>query len=665
MANFLLFFLSPHHQARIIPNSIQVSDEFIDHTHALKISFTIADPQNGAPEIRLLWPGRIDFRAEPNYPGAAPQPQSVELTPAAYATWPTVGTLRLKALDERARAIAQAAGDLEVAPNCLWYFPLKLSQPFLFTTIGERLGSHVIDAFGNKIQKTSGEYARNAIAWFLQGKYGPVVYADQRTQVPMPTVVMTNTGAVTLYLAAAQIRELQDGRREELNSIASNLPESDPSHPVNGSIPPRRVLQKLSAAMGDMRGTNNALLPLPQKIIEPPAQSRPLTALRFRRTWKKLPNNSRYFPTQEVMINDATTNELLLHSRIPHHGVVYFKAPGTTAAAAQIRVKILGGMRFLKGDDDTQPLWREKAVSSEATHAFNPAGPMPEIILRRPMAEEIFTEHGLASSGCTYQSMRRTIRALANNRIAGGQLNYVSLLEKKSKRQRSLDLLKQALGNAANRIKGSKPSQVVEEDEEGNVVGPGIGDLAMSLKPVWAAFFPNGDKAYSLWQSAAADWYRSDGSVEPHYQDAEPFFARGAPGALAYLGLATLHYDPRKFRDSAHSGESVDDYAKEMTQTILAGLSPGALLQFWLKHEGYEILKTRRATEAEKAKPRQLFVGHSLIFERYNAANGVIVGIHVRDQNGNQGVPVSLLPSGRLRWFGREPDIWLAANWDE
>lgn len=105
MSNTLLFFLTGADQARIDPGSVQVSDEFLDHTHALKISFTITDPQNGAPEIRLLWPGRMDFRPNPQYPGVLPMPAGVEFTPSAYDSWRTVGALRLKALDKHVRAI--------------------------------------------------------------------------------------------------------------------------------------------------------------------------------------------------------------------------------------------------------------------------------------------------------------------------------------------------------------------------------------------------------------------------------------------------------------------------------------------------------------------------------------------------------------------------------
>src|SRR3989304_5671784 len=195
MPDSLLFPVSAADQVRIVPGSIEGTDEFLDPPHALKISFTIADPHNGAPQIRLLWPGRMDFRADPVHPGSRPSPPAVEFTQAAYDGWAPLGTLRVKALEESVSAISQVAGDLEVVPNCVWYFPVRLGQAFLFGTIGEVLGSHVIDFFGNTIDRASGQYARNAVSWFLDGKYGPVVDGSQRTEHPMPTLEMTATGA--------------------------------------------------------------------------------------------------------------------------------------------------------------------------------------------------------------------------------------------------------------------------------------------------------------------------------------------------------------------------------------------------------------------------------------------------------------------------------------
>jgi hypothetical protein len=664
MPNFLLFPLSAADQARLVPGSITVADEFVDHTHALKLSFTVADPENGAPQIQLLWPGRMDFRPDPADPGSRPSPEAVEFTSSAYAGWATRGTLRVKAREDRVKAIGEVAGDLEVVPNCIWYFPVRLTEPFLFDTLAEVLGTHIIDFSGDTIVRASGAYRRNAVSWFLDGRYGPVVYASQRTAHPMPAVEMTAAGAVTLYLAAGEIRELQDGPRPTLEALGGTLALSDPSHPICGSLPPRRVLQKLSGAMNDVRGAGDALLPLAHEVLETPPGTPALVPVRFRRTWKKRPNNSWYFPTQEVMIHDAHTDQLLLASRIPHHGVVYVRPPAAAPGASpQVRITILGGMRCLAGDDDsgTRALWRDKATSNVLTYDLDPAGPFPEVILRRPMSEEIFTEPTQATKGaaCTYHSMRRTLRALANNRIAGGQLNYPS------RAARALGLLKQALGDAAVTIKRDQPRQVIRGASTAEQLAD-IGTLAGSLKPVWEAFFPNGGKAYSLWQSAAENWYEDDGTtLRADHADISEFRGRGAPGALVYLGLATaLHNDPRPFRDPAHSTESVDEYAREMTQAILGGLAPGAPLQFWTRQEGFAILRQRRATPAERADPT-LFRGHSPIFEQYLVEDGVLEGIQVRDQTDADGVFVFLLDNGRLRWHAHEPDLWIAANWTE
>ena len=63
--NFLRFFLSAADAARIVPGSLQVSEGPLDGPAAMDVSFTVADPQAGAPQLRPLFPGSLAFVADP------------------------------------------------------------------------------------------------------------------------------------------------------------------------------------------------------------------------------------------------------------------------------------------------------------------------------------------------------------------------------------------------------------------------------------------------------------------------------------------------------------------------------------------------------------------------------------------------------------------------
>lgn len=665
MAKAWFFPLSAVDQARILSGSVAVADQYLHDTHVLQMDFVISDPQNGAPQIRPSWPGRIDFQPDPGYPGSAPIPSDVDDALSAYPAWRTTGTLGCGISRSHVAGLKTAAGDLEVLPNRAWLFPIRLTPQCLTGWFGEpALGSSMIDLNRNRLHRDSAAYTATALAAFLRGRHA--IDLQDPTAVSMPTVVMTSAGEVRLFLALAQTRtSYQDGSVRDVDSLAGELSRSDPAHPVNGTIAPSRVLRRLSAELDGARASDGTLLPLAREVLEPGDGVPPLVPVRFRRTWKKVPNNSRHFPAQRATVHDATSGILLFSGRIPHHGVIYFR--GSTDES-HIRLSVSGGMRWMKGDDDTQPLYRINAGSDEIQYSFGAAGPYPEVILRRPMSEEIFEEPAERTKGaaCTYHSMRRTIRALANNRIAGGMLHFPPAADK------SFELLQQALGSAAVRIRGDRPDQVIQPKKaDGSAktaaeIRAEIGALAATLKPVWEAFFANGGKAYSLWQSAAAEWYLADDlTLKPSHADIGDLRGRGAPGALVYLGLASaLHFDPPRLADTSHAPANVDAYAAQMTQAVLAGLRPGALLQFWQRHEGFEILKVRRGTDAERASTT-LFSGHSPIFKEYLREGSDVSGVRVLDQTRANGVEVDLQGNGRLSWHGVAPELWIAANWVE
>lgn len=484
MSSFLHFPLSGAEQARIDPASIRIIDDFVNSTHVMRIDFTIMDPQNGAPQIRFLWPGRIDFQAEPDAPGTIFAPENETYSDDEYAQLQKTGTLRVKAQPRRLRQIEAMQSGLIVIPNTIWYFPLTLGQEFLNITLGEKLNYQFKDPFGTQIKEARTD---QKLLDFLVGEFCPVVYDAHRTDYSMPTVTMKANGEVTLYVAAALSRaDYHDGHSDGVSGAftqsrptpyshgfaaitAANGSYVDPDHPIAGTIPARELFAKLRDDMEYVYDQNNDMLPVAQHVLSH-AENAPLIPIQFRRTWKKRTASSFYFPYNQVQIHDRQNNDLLLQTRIPHHGIVYFKpSDHSTIGSISVTVTVLGGMHCLKGDDDSQPMWQMGTNATSLDYEFSAADPSPAIILRRPMTEEIFTEAVYATKGaaCTYHSMRRTLRALANNRIAGSRLNY----PRGRKDRAYYKLLKQALGNHAWAIRRGYPKQVFPNGSDSIIAG--------------------------------------------------------------------------------------------------------------------------------------------------------------------------------------------------
>lgn len=72
--NFLRFFLSAADAARIVPGSLQVSEGPLDGPAAMDVSFTVADPQAGAPQLRPLFPEASRSSPTPPHPAPCPNP---------------------------------------------------------------------------------------------------------------------------------------------------------------------------------------------------------------------------------------------------------------------------------------------------------------------------------------------------------------------------------------------------------------------------------------------------------------------------------------------------------------------------------------------------------------------------------------------------------------
>jgi hypothetical protein len=284
------------------------------------------------------------------------------------------------------------------------------------------------------------------------------------------------------------------------------------------------------------------------------------------------------------------------------------------------------------------------------------------------MSEEMLVEprYSPGEMRCTYLSLRRSVRALVDNRITGGRLNFQPKLTDKTTK----DLMKNAWSGTpatANLLSNNNPQPNAS---------PG---KARDLEKILIAFFPadapahdidgsgnttrtkiykEGEVAYNLWQTIESV-LSAEGTMRNFSND---HVGRGGPGALVAVGLApAFHVDP--FRNA---GESDSDYFDRIVGDMLTGLQPGAILQFWNFNTDYERIKTRAG--------RPDSYGHSPVFLRYIVNGGLPQGIVVIDQFGESECRIDTSSGSRLmqwdpcprtRSCARVQQIWVAANWEE
>jgi hypothetical protein len=261
---------------------------------------------------------------------------------------------------------------------------------------------------------------------------------------------------------------------------------------------------------------------------------------------------------------------------------------------------------------------------------------------------------------CTYMSLRRTVRALVDTRIAGGRLNFG--VESTSAVTRGI-IHRAWQGTPASASivadNATPVSAAVDEDVE-----------APKLIPVLEAFFPGdapqfpvagaspnpiifsrGRMLHDLWQSREDEFRapRQSANFPDH------LIGRGGPGAAVSMGIATFHVNPAR-----QSAESNDQYHVRVTNEMLVGLVPGAVLQYWVSGDTFEKMKARQ--------PPVSASGHSPVFFSYRGPANARTGINIIDQNGvdeNGNVAtreVATPPAVPL--LGGE-EIWIAANWTE
>jgi hypothetical protein len=159
--------------------------------------------------------------------------------------------------------------------------------------------------------------------------------------------------------------------------------------------------------------------------------------------------------------------------------------------------------------------------------------------------------------------------------------------------------------------------------------------------------------AYRLWQTIVTAF--ESNATKRNYSD--DHIGRGGPGSMVAVGLASYHVDPTR-----NAGEADAAYFDRIVGLMLAGLDPGAPLQFWNFDSDFTDLQARTVGAGGTGS-----FGHSPLFVRYTEdTNGNVTGLRILDQQGESNVPVTgAAGARRLDWHGNTPAIWIAANWDE
>jgi hypothetical protein len=285
---------------------------------------------------------------------------------------------------------------------------------------------------------------------------------------------------------------------------------------------------------------------------------------------------------------------------------------------------------------------------------------------------------------CTYLSLRRTIRALVNNRIAGGRLDHGISHTTSATRGiiyrafRSGGISERVASQLVNAVADNAPDPFSRASSDPNDPEYDIprNEDQRRLRDLLAAFFagdapqqplPNrpvdartmssGEMAYTLWQTIT-DGFEDDRTTRNFDQ---AHIGGGGAGAIDALGLGQYH---------AGCGTVVisnDAALDRRVASILTGLRPGATVQFWRFAQDFLDIQQRRAPDRSP--------GHSPIFVRYDGPANAPTGIVVIDQFGETLCPVVGTPGHRrIDWSamrpwaagtGWMPELWIASNWSE
>lgn len=644
---------------------------------SLRIRFDLVDPKK-LPKLRPLAPGKISFRRDPSS-GLTP-PDPVDVVPSNYSNWPTIGTLMLE-VDLGAQARVAEMTNLLIMPSILWYSNVNLTQDFLFTALPTLEKPDVLTGKSGRVTGTSQKWLENTISGFLKGR-AKITLASEAQQaddslakvLDMPEVVYKN-GQVELIITAANDDSPFDGLTANFDN-PNKLNRDDPTHPRNGAIPTLLVYRSLRthSTKGDMidAGVGNSV---PDRILPTEPRYYPI---RFTRIWKAEKDCSVHFPSQVVNVQQNNPVSVSFSHRLPAHGILYVALTSIQALNPFFTISITSPagspereMWWLDGN--VQEAWHDQASNIPISIKLKVGSqdPYPHVILRRRMGQEVIFDRvePTPGGGCTYTSLRRAIRALVNNRVAGGRLNFEVFFYKGKlrgqNRPESRRLVTEALGktNAMQLIDGapdpndsSDPNQLhmrsILEKFFPDTVPPHTLANGMACNPThsygWAAF--------SIWQS---DSDKFENTEPCEFMD--DWLGGGGAGALVALGLAADYAVNPGQTIIRNTGESAASFAERIARQMLSGvLQPGAALQLWDSVSAFDDIRKRQLGVG-------IASGHSPIFLKYDGPANAPTGIFVLDQGGKEvRCPFDLIGNNRkLVWRFMEPDVWIAANWSE
>lgn len=661
------------------------------YPQSMRLRFKLTDPANGAPKLWPLFPGTAAFRVDQSAPGSLPDPEVDTLVQSAYPGWKTRGRLLVVADRTAADHMAGLQTGVEVTPNMVWYEPVVITAPFLFTTFVSKLSRSVVGGFP-EYAPTDPDWPKHAAFHFLRGEHVAIFSThptdpaqDDVAANPMPTAVMDASGNVDLLVTSAAWRRAEDGPDEGFETQSPPTDISDPAHPRNGALPARHVYRSLRP---NLIGGSASSAVLDAFLADWPNAPRYLP-IRFTRSWKwqdaqgaPLPTCSTHFPAQTVTVKDAGGGTLV-SQRLPAHGVLYVTQPGVASAAPPSVTVSVSPMKFL---DATVPnSFRERGGQAPVPYTLGGPNP-PHVLLRTPIGEEILVEPLFRTPVCTYATLRRFVRALVDQRVTGGRLNF--LPESTGALTRSL------MDRAFSAPPGSSATAELLAANKPPLDGPvGFEDPATSdLLSVLSAFFPANVPAQNLGGSTARTHVFNYATVAVHlwntfvarFQDPgtmrnypDSHVGRGGPGGAVSLGLATYHLNPAAPPPAGQpqqplvdlerlANESDADYHDRIVGRMLdGGLKPGAALQLWTLPFGkdeYEEVRTRTSKSL-------MALGHSTLFIEYTKTGGTVDGFVYLDFTGVRRERRVKLDQNGKRLLddptGFPAPIWIAANWTD
>lgn len=708
--NPFYFLFSRDDQTQIDATKIVVSDIPFStnplvsdpYPQSLRIQFT----STKAPKLRPLGPGLLTFHFDPQTGFEPPDPEDAVIE--NYDKWPTVGRLRLEVEDDKVVTRIKTITGLPVAPNGVWYSSVKITKNFLFESLKKLPVGWSIGGKEKKVDPKTPEGLKLAVSGFLKGRFfarlvaGAQSSGDSQSTVEMPELAPKTPGTFDFYITTGFARKPFDGDEKDYENPNAVTDPWEPAHPRNGIIPARLIYRNLRTHSSGNLIDGDPGNPVPDKILASSATDGvpDYYPVRLTRIWKPEEECSIHFPSQSVVATHLATENVTLQ-RLPAHGVLFLTLtriqalPGTDFSISVVNLNEhrRHEMRWLKSAGPDDNVWLRAASNLPVTvtppKADQTLGTIPHVQLRRRMSQEIIYDRKHRPTGfgasCTYFSLRRTVRALVNNRIAGGRLNWEvyysrnnSLAGKQT--EPTIKLVTAALGNDAAKVLKGQPNHKAGEGLSGKEQRTAIGIQALKCRDVFEKLFPEfvepvppgdantprlGRVAYNVWQTIYTNF--QDSATKRFYPD--KWLAGGGAGALIALGLAD-DYTVNPGQTTTRRPDDTDQsYRSRIVEDMLAGnLEPGAPLQFWQKFKDLNDIRNRVAPPPDPdGDPVLAGVGHSPIFLTYIGPPSDATGIVVIDQSGEQHCRRTG-EGGKfiLPWNGfHELDAWIATNWKE